>query len=122
MSSSRRDTASGSISATLPSTTQCLLLSATGINTFIAMSVCEQILSSGLSFKTIDVGRGPEKEGALLALFQLTFRDGVSGLKEAMFRTGAGGNIITLLATVFIFVLVNYFQVNASVPIRSFNE
>lgn len=27
------------------------------------MSVCEQILSSGLSFKTIDVGRGPEKEG-----------------------------------------------------------
>ncbi|EER03356.1 protein transport protein Sec61 subunit alpha, putative [Perkinsus marinus ATCC 50983] len=92
---------------------------ATGINTFIAMSVCEQILSSGLSFKTIDVGRGPEKEGALLALFQLSFRDGVSGLKEAMFRTGAGGNIITLLATVFIFVLVNYFQVfRVELPVK----
>ncbi|EER18604.1 protein transport protein Sec61 subunit alpha, putative [Perkinsus marinus ATCC 50983] len=91
---------------------------ATGINTFIAMSVCEQILSSGLSFKTIDVGRGPEKEGVVLALFQLTFRDGISGLKEAMFRSGAG-NIITLLATVFIFALVNYFQVfRVELPVK----
>ncbi|KAF4731760.1 hypothetical protein FOZ62_012739 [Perkinsus olseni] len=91
---------------------------ATGINTFIAMSVCEQILSSGLSFKTIDVGRGPEKEGVVLALFQLTFRDGISGLKEALFRTGAA-NVLTLLATVLIFALVNYFQVfRVELPVK----
>ncbi|OMJ21498.1 Protein transport protein SEC61 subunit alpha, partial [Smittium culicis] len=44
-----------------------------GINLFIAVNICEDIIWKALSPLTINSGRGPEFEGAIIAFFHLMF-------------------------------------------------
>lgn len=58
-------------------------------------------------------GRGTEFEGAVIALFHLlaTRQDKVRALREAFYRQNLP-NLMNLLATVFVFAIVIYFQVS----------
>jgi len=82
-----------------------------GISLFIATNICENIIWKAFSPTTINTGRGTEFEGAVIALFHLliTRTDKVRALKEAFYRQNLP-NISNLLATVFVFVIVIYFQ------------
>jgi len=82
-----------------------------GISLFIATNICENIIWKAFSPTTINTGRGTEFEGAVIALFHLliTRTDKVRALKEAFYRQNLP-NITNLLATVFVFVIVIYFQ------------
>src|SRR6266480_3290486 len=59
-----------------------------GISLFIATNVCEQIVWKAFSPTTINTGRGPEFEGAILALVHLllTWPNKQLALREAFFR------------------------------------
>eukprot|EP01097_Dermamoeba_algensis_P001601 TRINITY_DN15_c0_g1_i1.p1 TRINITY_DN15_c0_g1~~TRINITY_DN15_c0_g1_i1.p1 ORF type:complete len:478 (-),score=122.77 TRINITY_DN15_c0_g1_i1:123-1556(-) len=92
-----------------------------GISLFIATNICENIVWKALSPTTINVGRGTEFEGALIALFHLliTRTDKVRALKEAFYRQNLP-NITNLLATVLVFVIVIFFQgFRVDLPIKS---
>ena len=82
-----------------------------GISLFIATNICENIVWKAFSPTTINVGRGTEFEGAIIALFHLliTRTDKVRALREAFYRQNLP-NCTNLLATVFVFVVVIYFQ------------
>eukprot|EP00918_Siedleckia_nematoides_P054372 GHVU01118756.1.p2 GENE.GHVU01118756.1~~GHVU01118756.1.p2 ORF type:complete len:280 (+),score=66.40 GHVU01118756.1:2287-3126(+) len=82
-----------------------------GISLFIATNICETIIWKALSPTTINTGKGPEFEGALVALFHLLFTktDKVAALREAFYRSNAP-NLTNLLATVLVFLIVIYFQ------------
>jgi protein transport protein SEC61 subunit alpha len=82
-----------------------------GISLFIATNICESIVWKAFSPTTINTGRGTEFEGAIIALFHLliTRSDKLRALKEAFYRQNLP-NITNLLATVFVFVVVIYFQ------------
>jgi len=82
-----------------------------GISLFIATNICENIVWKAFSPSTINVGRGTEFEGAVIALFHLliTRTDKVRALKEAFYRQNLP-NITNLLATALVFVVVIYFQ------------
>jgi protein transport protein SEC61 subunit alpha len=82
-----------------------------GISLFIATNICENIIWKAFSPTTINTGRGIEFEGAVIALFHLliTRADKVRALKEAFYRQNLP-NLTNLLATVFVFVVVIYFQ------------
>lgn len=82
-----------------------------GISLFIATNICENIVWKAFSPTTINTGRGTEFEGAIIALFHLliTRSDKVKALKEAFYRQNLP-NIWSLMATVFVFVVVIYFQ------------
>jgi protein transport protein SEC61 subunit alpha len=82
-----------------------------GISLFIATNICENIIWKAFSPTTVNTGRGTEFEGAIIALFHLliTRSDKVRALKEAFYRQNLP-NIWSLLATVFVFVVVIYFQ------------
>jgi protein transport protein SEC61 subunit alpha len=82
-----------------------------GISLFIATNICENIVWKAFSPTTINTGRGMEFEGAVIALFHLliTRTDKVRALKEAFYRQNLP-NIWSLLATVFVFLVVVYFQ------------
>lgn len=82
-----------------------------GISLFIATNICESIIWKALSPTTINTGRGTEFEGALIALVHLliTRQNTVRALKEAFYRQNLP-NLTNLLATVFIFLIVIYFQ------------
>jgi len=82
-----------------------------GISLFIATNICENIIWKAFSPTTINTGRGTEFEGAVIALFHLliTRNDKVRALKEAFYRQNLP-NLTNLLATVFVFVVVIYFQ------------
>lgn len=56
---------------------------------------------------------GTEFEGAIIALFHLlaTRTDKVRGLREAFYRQNLP-NLTNLIATIFVFGIVIYFQVN----------
>ena len=56
---------------------------------------------------------GTEFEGAVIALFHLlaTRTDKVRGLREAFYRQNLP-NLMNLLATIFVFAIVIYFQVS----------
>ena len=86
-----------------------------GISLFIATNICENIVWKAFSPTTVNNGRGTEFEGAIIALFHLliTRTDKVRALKEAFYRQNLP-NIFNLLATVLVFVIVIYFQVNNS--------
>lgn len=66
-----------------------------------------QCLTSGLWFYS-----GTEFEGAIIALFHLlaTRTDKVRALREAFYRQNLP-NLMNLIATVFVFAVVIYFQV-----------
>ncbi|PON95832.1 SecY/SEC61-alpha family [Trema orientale] len=81
----------------------------------------ENIIWKALSLTTINSGRGVEVEGAIVALFHLliTRTDKVRALREAFFRQNLP-NVTNLLSTVFIFLLVVFFQgFQVVLPLRS---
>jgi len=82
-----------------------------GISLFIATNICESIIWKAFSPTTINMGRGTEFEGAVIALFHLliTRQDKVKALKEAFYRQNLP-NCTNLLATGLVFVIVIYFQ------------
>jgi len=82
-----------------------------GISLFIATNICETIIWKAFSPTTINTGRGTEFEGAIIALFHLliTRGDKVRAVKEAFYRQNLP-NLTNLMATVFVFIIVIYFQ------------
>lgn len=91
-----------------------------GISLFIATNICESIIWKAFSPTTINTGRGTEFEGALIALVHLliTKQNKFRALKEAFYRSNLP-NVSNLLATVFIFLIVIYFQGwRVDLPIR----
>merc|ERR1712222_72939 len=82
-----------------------------GISLFIATNICESIVWKAFSPTTLNIGRGTEFEGAVIALFHLliTRPDKIRALKEAFYRQNLP-NVTNLLATVLVFLVVIYFQ------------
>ncbi|CAF9904806.1 translocon subunit [Imshaugia aleurites] len=92
-----------------------------GISLFIATNICESILWKALSPTTINTGRGPEFEGAIIALFHLllTWPDKQRALQEAFYRQNLP-NIMNLLATLVVFAAVIYLQgFRVEIPVKS---
>jgi len=92
-----------------------------GISLFIATNICESIIWKAFSPTTINTGRGPEFEGAIIALFHLffTYSNKSRALKEAFYRERLP-NIMNLLATVAVFAAVIYLQgFRIEIPIKS---
>jgi len=92
-----------------------------GISLFIATNICETIVWKAFSPATVNTGRGTEFEGAVIALFHLlaTRTDKVRGLREAFYRQNLP-NLMNLLATIFVFAIVIYFQgFRVDLPIKS---
>jgi protein transport protein SEC61 subunit alpha len=92
-----------------------------GISLFIATNICENIVWKALSPTTINVGRGTEFEGALIALghLMITKTDKVRALKEAFYRQNLP-NVTNLLATALVFVIVIYFQgFRVNIPVKN---
>merc|ERR1719444_260055 len=58
-----------------------------GISLFIATNVCENIVWKALSPSTMNTGRGPEFEGAIIALFHMLISrsDKFTALKDAFY-------------------------------------
>uniref|UniRef100_H3BAN6 SEC61 translocon subunit alpha 2 n=1 Tax=Latimeria chalumnae TaxID=7897 RepID=H3BAN6_LATCH len=85
-----------------------------GISLFIATNICETIVWKAFSPTTINTGRGTEFEGAVIALFHLlaTRTDKVRALREAFYRQNLP-NLMNLIATIFVFAVVIYFQINS---------
>lgn len=91
------------------------------ISLFIATNICETIVWKSFSPHTVNYGRGVEYEGAVIATIHLLMsrNDKVRALKEAFYRPNLP-NLTNLLATVFIFVVVIYFQgFRIDIPIKS---
>lgn len=92
-----------------------------GISLFIATNICESIIWKAFSPTTVNTGRGPEFEGAIIALFHLLFswNDKSRALKEAFWRERLP-NVSNLVATVIIFAAVIYLQgFRIEIPIKS---
>lgn len=92
-----------------------------GISLFIATNICENIIWKAFSPNTVNTGRGPEFEGAIIALFHLlfTWNNKSAALKEAFYRERLP-NIMNLLATVAVFAAVIYLQgFRIEIPIKS---
>jgi protein transport protein SEC61 subunit alpha len=83
-----------------------------GISLFIATNVCETIIWKSFSPITIRTSGQTEFEGAVIAVIHKLFtaRDLKRGLYHVMFRSNAP-NFNQLLGTIFIFLVVIYFQV-----------
>ncbi|KAI4553566.1 hypothetical protein MJT46_015746 [Ovis ammon polii x Ovis aries] len=92
-----------------------------GISLFIATNICETIVWKAFSPTTVNTGRGMEFEGAIIALFHLlaTRTDKVRALREAFYRQNLP-NLMNLVATIFVFAVVIYFQgFRVDLPIKS---
>lgn len=92
-----------------------------GISLFIATNICETVVWKAFSPTTINTGRGPEFEGALVALFHLlfTWNDKTRALKEALYRDRLP-NVSNLLATLVIFLVAIYLQgFRVEIPVKS---
>lgn len=92
-----------------------------GISLFIATNICESILWRAVSPTTLNLGRGTEFEGAIIALFYLlaTRSDKTRALREAFYREQLP-NMTNLLATVLVFTIVIYFQgFRVDLPVES---
>ncbi|CDW58686.1 protein transport protein Sec61 subunit alpha [Trichuris trichiura] len=92
-----------------------------GISLFIATNICETIVWKAFSPATVNTGRGTEFEGAVIALFHLlaTRNDKTRALREAFYRQNLP-NLMNLMATLFIFAVVIYFQgFRVDLPIKS---
>ncbi|POI25471.1 hypothetical protein CIB84_010779 [Bambusicola thoracicus] len=93
-----------------------------GISLFIATNICETIVWKAFSPTTVNTGRGMEFEGAIIALFHLlaTRTDKVRALREAFYRQNLP-NLMNLIATIFVFAIVIYFQdTSAGGPARAY--
>jgi len=92
-----------------------------GVSLFIATNICESIVWKAFSPTTINTGRGPEFEGAIIALFHLlfTWNDKSRALKEAFWRERLP-NIMNLFATLVVFAVVIYLQgFRIEIPVKS---
>ncbi|KAI1427826.1 SecY subunit domain-containing protein [Xylaria sp. FL1777] len=92
-----------------------------GISLFIATNICEGIIWKALSPMTINTGRGPEYEGAVIALFHLvlTRPNKTRALQHAFFRPGLP-NVASLIATCVVFGVVMYLQgFRVEIPVKS---
>jgi protein transport protein SEC61 subunit alpha len=91
-----------------------------GISLFIATNICESIVWRAFSPTTINTGRGPEFEGAIIALFHLLFTwpDKQRALREAFYRQNLP-NISNLLATFVVFAAVIWLQGKLSTSFAS---
>jgi len=92
-----------------------------GISLFIATNICEGIMWRAFSPTTINTGRGPEFEGAVIALVHLLFSwsNKTRALKEAFYRQNLP-NVMSLLATLAIFCAVIYLQgFRVEIPVKS---
>jgi len=92
-----------------------------GISLFIATNICESIVWKAFSPTTINTGRGPEFEGAVIALFHLliTWPNKQLALREAFYRQNLP-NIMNLIATVVVFAAVIYLQgFRVEIPVKS---
>lgn len=92
-----------------------------GVSLFIATNICESIVWKAFSPTTVNTGRGPEFEGAIVALFHMlfTWNDKSRALKEAFWRERLP-NIMNLIATVVVFAVVIYLQgFRIEIPVKS---
>jgi protein transport protein SEC61 subunit alpha len=92
-----------------------------GISLFIATNICESIVWKAFSPTTVNTGRGPEFEGAIVALFHLlfTWNDKGRALREAFWRDRLP-NVMNLIATIVIFAAVIYLQgFRIEIPVKS---
>ena len=92
-----------------------------GISLFVATNICESIVWKAFSPTTINTGRGPEFEGAFVALFHLlfTWNDKGRALREAFWRASLP-NVMNLIATVVVFAAVIYLQgFRIEIPVKS---
>ncbi|KAG8855538.1 translocon subunit [Serendipita sp. 411] len=92
-----------------------------GISLFVATNICESIIWKAFSPTTINTGRGPEFEGAIIALFHLllTWNDKSRALKEAFYRERLP-NVMNLVATLIVFAAVIYLQgFRIEIPVKS---
>ncbi|KAF8156351.1 SecY subunit domain-containing protein [Pholiota molesta] len=92
-----------------------------GINLFIATNICESIVWKAFSPTTVNIGRGSEFEGAIVALFHLlfTWHDKGRALREAFWRERLP-NVMSLFSTVVIFAVVIYLQgFRIEIPVKS---
>lgn len=90
-----------------------------GISLFIATNICESIIWRALSPTTINTGRGPQFEGAIICLFHLLFTqpNKTFALKEAFYRQNLP-NVMNLISTIIVFGAVIYLQ-GMSILMRS---
>jgi protein transport protein SEC61 subunit alpha len=92
-----------------------------GLNLFIATNVCESIVWKALSGTVINNGRGPEFEGAIVAMVHLlfTWNDKGRALREAFWRESLP-NVMNLIATIVVFAAVIYLHgFRIEIPLRS---
>ena len=92
-----------------------------GISLFIATNICESIVWKAFSPTTVNTGRGPEFEGAVVSLFHLlfTWNDKGRALREAFWRERLP-NIMNLVATIAVFAIVIYLQgFRIEIPVKS---
>lgn len=92
-----------------------------GISLFIATNICESIVWKAFSPTSVNTGRGPEFEGAVVSLFHLlfTWNDKGRALREAFWRDRLP-NIMNLIATVVVFAVVIYLQgFRIEIPVKS---
>ena len=92
-----------------------------GISLFIATNICENIVWKAFSPTTVNTGRGPEFEGAIIALFHLliTWGDKPRALKEALWRQNLP-NVMNLFSTLLVFAIVIYLQgFRVEIPVKS---
>merc|ERR1712096_543731 len=92
-----------------------------GISLFIATNICESIVWKAFSPTTVNTGRGPEFEGALISMFHLlfTWNDKSRALKEAFYRDRLP-NVMNLLSTLVVFAVIIYLQgFRIEIPVKS---
>ncbi|KAK9763930.1 translocon subunit [Basidiobolus ranarum] len=92
-----------------------------GISLFVATNICETIVWKAFSPRTIDVGRGPEFEGAIIATFSMLFgrNDKIRAIRDALYRPYLP-NVMNLIVTIAIFGAVIFLQgFRIDIPIKN---
>ena len=81
------------------------------ISLFIATNVCETILWKSFSPVTINVGRGAEFEGVIIAILHnlLSKNDKLTAFREILYRENLP-NVMNIICTLFLFVLIIYLE------------
>jgi len=92
-----------------------------GISLFIATNICETIMWKAISPRTISTSSGTEFEGAIISFFDQLFRreDKLRAIQRAWSGRENLPNLSNLFATVFVFLVVIFFQgFQVEVPVK----